>query len=239
MSFTTEEKIERLKEKGWIFEYFKDTGGNSKINAKFFETVGRNGNKRPLPLYNLYFRNKNDLVRELYYSSIGTQRDLAKEYGLTEQEVAYIKNDNRFYNRTDKEGNCIRIKVDAGSNIKCSEDVRFFLSQIQNRPYSVFLRKESADDEDWRNRINTLCSLLSKRTGTHYYVEYIESTPTQENKRAPKETCIIHAGDAYPLFQIPANNYQATFSYLNSLLALTDIYKSFDQRAIISSLIKM
>lgn len=239
MNFTTEEKIERLKKKGWILEYFKDTDGNSKINAKYFETIGRKGNKRPLPLYNLYFRNKNDLVRELYYSSVGTQRDLAKEYGLTEQEIAYIKNDNRFYNRINKDGSRVRIKVDAGSNIKCSEDVKFFLSQIQSRPYSVYLRKETMDSKDWKARINTLCGLLTKRTGTHYYVEYIENVPTKESKKAPKEMCIIHAGDAYPLFQVPASNYQAIFSYLNSLFALTDIYKSSDQRAIISSLIKM
>lgn len=239
MSFTTEEKLERLREKGWIFEYFADTSGNSRINAKFYETVGRNGNKKSLPLYNLYFQNKNDLVKELYYSSIGTQRELAKEYGLTPEEVTYIKNDSRFYNRTDKEGNNIRIKVDAGSNIKCSADIRLHLSQIQNRPYSIFLRKEALDEEEWKQRIGTLCSLLSKRTGTHYYVEYVEAKPNQEGKKAPKDMCIIHAGDTYPLFQIPADNYHATFSYLNSLLALTDIYKSSDQRAIISSLIKM
>lgn len=230
MSLTVEEKIEKLKKKRWVIEPFMDASGNSKINAKFFESIGRSGKTRSLPLYNLYFRNRNDLVRELFYSSVGTQKDLAREYELSPEEVSYIKNKSQSYIRTSKDGEVIRQKINSGRRLKCSEDVRFHLIQIQTRPYNIFLRKETIQRTDWESRIDLICRLLTTRTGSHYYAEYI----TEADKN---EVCRIYVGDAFPIYQAASANYPAAFAYLSSLFALTDNYKAADQRFILGTIL--
>lgn len=232
MNFTTEDKIARLQSKGWIFQVFTDAAGNQKINARYHELIGRSGKRRDAPLYNLYFRNRNDLVRELYYSSIGTQRELAKEFGLSPVEVSYIKNGSRTYVRKNKDGTSIRVKVDAGKAVKCTDDIRFHLSQIQNRPYSVFLRKESMEKGAWVKKIDTICKVLTKRTGLHYFAEY-----TQTGQEAGM--CTIYVDDIYPIYHAQAMDYHAAFSYLNSLLALTNAVGSVEQREIASIIANM
>lgn len=226
MNFTAEEKMARLQSKGWIFQRFTDAAGTPKINARFYEPIGRTGRKRNVPLYNLYFRNRNDLVRELYYSSIGTQRELAKEFGLSAVEVSYIKNGSRTYVRKSKDGTSVRVKVDAGKAVKCTDDIRFHLSQIQNRPYSIFLRRESMERGAWTKKIDTICKLLTRRTGVHYFAEY-----TQMGQR--DGMCTIYVDDIYPIYHAPAAEYHDAFSYLNSLFSLTNAVGSAEQREII------
>lgn len=215
-------------ESGTFYGYF----GKPKNQRKIFQAGGQGRKTQPVPLYSLCFRNRNELVRELYYSSVGTQKDLAAEYGLSPEEVSYIKNRNQYYTTTDKDGNPVRKKVNSGIRLKCSEDIRFYLTQIQTRPYNIYLRKESLPKTEWKDRIAMMCRLLSTRTGNHYYAEYATGPDN-------KEVCTVYAGDLFPVYRNAAADYPAAFAYLNSLLALTDNYKSADQRNIISSIINM
>lgn len=231
MSLTVEEKIEKLRSKGWIIEPFTDASGETKLSAKFFESIGRSGKKRTEPLYSLYFPNRSKLVRELYYSSVGTQKDLAREYGLSPEEISYIKNKSQTYVKIGKDGEPVRKQINSGRRLKCVEDIRFFLAQIQTRPYNIFLRRETIRKTDWEARIHHICSLLTKRTGIHYYAEYI----TDE---ANRPLCKIYMGDAFPIYQAPAANAPATFAYLNSLFALTDNYKAADQRYLLGLILE-
>ena len=229
MSFTTEDKIAKLRKSGWEIIEYPDAENNLRVNAKFYEPIGRVGKKKSAPLYNLFFQNKNDLVREIYYSSVGLQRDLAKEFGLTPEEVSYIKC-GKSYKRIDKQtGAEIKVALDVGKRIKWIEDVRFFLTQIDERPYTLQLRRENMDHEDWRARINTMCALLTKRTNTHYYIEY-------ENDDKNQPFCTVYAGDSFPIYTNKLH-YPEIFSYLNSLFGLTHQTKAEDQMEIIRTII--
>lgn len=213
MSFTTEDKIARLKKYGWEIIEYPDTENNMRVNARYYEPIGRVGKKKTVPLYNLFFKNKNELVQQLYYSSVGLQKDLAKEFGLTPEEISYIKCGKSYERQDKKSGEIIKISLNAGKRVKWIEDVRFYLSQIDERVYTVQLRKENMDHEEWRKRINTLCSLLSKRTGDHYYVEY-------EGKNNRTSTYTIYLGDNFPICTGKLY-YPEILQYLNSLLILT------------------
>ena len=229
---TVEEKISRLKARGWEIETFFDADGNQKINARFHQAVGRQGAKRTSPLYNLYFKNKHDLVRELYYSSVGTQKDLAQEYNLTQEEISYIKTENKTYCRNGENGESIRVKVNAGRMVGCIEDIRFYLSQIQHRPYNTFLRKETMSEEDWLEKIKTMCTILTNCTGIPFYVEY---TKTSKGK----DICKVYSDEIYPIHIEKATEYPRVFAYLNSLLQFNSPVRNPEQRVIIRTLVDL
>ena len=129
MSFTTEDKIKKLKAKGWEITEYPDADNNLRINAKFYEPVGRVGRRKTVPLYNLFFQNKNEMVREIYYSSVGLQKELAKEFGLTPEEVSYIKC-GKSYERVDKKtGEKVKISLRTGKRIWTTKNGELALEQ--------------------------------------------------------------------------------------------------------------
>ena len=91
MGLSIEDKIAKMKKKGWEFNEYKNSQGSQVIGATFYEPIGRNGKKRDIPLYKFSFPSWERLVFVLYYGSVGTQKDLAQEFGVTEQEISYIK----------------------------------------------------------------------------------------------------------------------------------------------------
>ena len=232
MEMTVENKMAKLEHKGWKIESFLDTSGNTVLNAKFFKPVGRAGKKKATPLYNVFFRNRNDLLKELYYSSVGTQRELATEFGLTEQEIAYIKNDNKTYVRQNKDGEHIRVKIDAGRMVKCSEDIRFYLSQIEMRPYDIFLRKETVVADKWINKIETICNALSARTDEQFYADFIQRPDGNYQ-------CTVYVNGIFPIYHNDIVDFHETFSYLNNLLLLTDNYNAQPQRDAIGLILSL
>jgi len=205
MSFTTEEKISKLESKGWILETFTDSNGSPKINAKYFEPLNRTGKVKDTPLYNLIFSNRNELVRNLYYSSIGTQRELAQEFGLSPEEISYIKK-GRTQKRTPKDGSTVHKEVNVGRFVRGSEDIRFHLMQIQDRPYSISLRKDSPLAGQWKDKINRLCYSLSVRTGSHYHAEFINPKDAFGNISDDGE-CIIYLDNIYPIYRADSYDY--------------------------------
>ena len=85
------------------------------------------------------------------------------------------------------------------------------------------------DHKEWRARIGTMCALLTKRTGTHYYVEYEED---------PKNStmCTIYAGDNFPIYENKLH-YPEIFSYLNALFGMTHQTRAENQLDIIRTVI--
>lgn len=243
MGFTTEEKIAKMKSKGWIFEEFVDSNQVQKIRAKFYEPIGRKGKRKDVLLYNFIFPDWEKLVYELYYGSVGTQRELAKEFGVTPEEISYIKN-GRTQKRYSKEGETLDKEVNVGKRIerRDREDIRFHLMQIQDRPYTAFLRKDYALSKTfipkWEDKIKRLCHLLTLRTGEHYYAEFIKFTDVNDEAYNGDE-CIVYVDTIYPILRASSCEYPMVFSYLDAIMRLTNANASESQREALGFIINI
>ena len=194
-----EGKIKQLERAGWEIKQ----EGNGYL-CRYPMSLTSNNAKY---LYSVRCASKKDIVHRLFYASVGTQHQLADEFGVTNVGLSYIVAGKR-----------------SGDRLPNKDLILFYLSQITERPYEITKKKLAEKNTDSiKQDLTTALNALSDIAGSNYRAEYFKGSVKEQSS-------ITITCNGLPVFCSQPANYGEVHSFIMNCLQIehNDFNDDFD-----------